>query len=235
MAGIFPSRPAAGSAGGGTAAWPATPRARPSRSPANLPRLCPASTPRSHLADRGAVHADLRFRRGRLVRGSPCRCPGRCPRSRLRSRRRTPDAPVRGCAAASSTTIRRRRSRNGTHRRPGGGEPYVCLWTVGRQTEFTDTPCRVSLTRPVTALTRSRRTLRRRGQCRVGPHFGPACAGRPVGFGSDCFIQNRKAYCARIGQSGDHLGKCLPGCLDDSGAGAQDFQHCHLGWRERTE
>ena len=47
-------------------------------------------------------------------------------------------------------------------------------------------------------------------------------------FGNKYFIQHLKAYCARSGQSADHLGKFVPGRLNDGGTGAQHLQDCHL-------
>ena len=55
--------------------------------------------------------------------------------------------------------------------------------------------------------------------------FSPAGAGLAVGFGGCRFVQNLEAYCARGGQSGDHVGEFLPGCLDNGGTGAQDLQY----------
>ena len=73
------------------------------------------------------------------------------------------------------------------------------------------------------------------GQRWVCPDLGPACAGLAVGFGSCCLIQDIEAHRARSHQPGDHVGKYLPGCLNDGGTCAQDLQHCDLRWCERTD
>ena len=69
----------------------------------------------------------------------------------------------------------------------------------------------------------------------MSSEFGPAGAGVAVGFGGCRFIQNLKTHRARGGQSGDHSGEFLPGCLDNGGTGAQDLQHGDLVWCERVE
>lgn len=69
----------------------------------------------------------------------------------------------------------------------------------------------------------------------MSSEFSPAGAGLAVGFGGCRFVQNLKAHCGRGGQSVDHSGEFLPGCLDNGGTGAQDLQHGDLLWCERVE
>ena len=90
--------------------------------------------------------------------------------------------------------------------------PHSNRTRIERSTPATLSACVIA------ALTRCRRQRSRRWhQRRVGSDFGPACAGLAVGFDCCCFIQDIEAHRARSGQSGDHVGQFVPGCLDDGG------------------